>query len=141
MKNGKVIALFSTDSSSRVSHENAQFDLGGMVVDKFHGKNEMRSVLVASLDSYNLAKENGIDLHLGEVGENILVDINPYSLDVGQKVQVGEVVLEVTMPCTLCKSLNKVHKGLSNVLKNDRGIFMKVVKEGIVYTDDIVKFL
>ncbi|MEJ2414682.1 MAG: MOSC domain-containing protein, partial [Sulfurimonas sp.] len=55
------------------------------------------------------------------------VDINPYSLIPGEKLQIGETLFEITQNCTLCKGLSSVNSKLPKVLKNDRGIFAKVI--------------
>jgi MOSC domain-containing protein YiiM len=73
------------------------------------------------------------------LGENILIDYNPYDLPVGTKLEIGEVVLEISQHCTLCKSLTKVDNALPKLLKNDRGIFAKVVKSGNISLKDKIK--
>ncbi|MEA1955369.1 MAG: MOSC domain-containing protein [Campylobacterota bacterium] len=110
------------------------------VGDKFYGKNIDRSVLITSVDSYKIAKENGIDIAFGELGENILMDFSPYSLDVGTKIKIGDALLEISQECTLCKSFAGIHKDLPKILKNDRGIFAKVVNPAEIKLDSEVLF-
>ena len=88
----------------------------------------MRSILLTSLESYKLAQKSDIIMDSGSLGENILIDISPYHLQVGDRVKIGETLLEITQNCTLCKGLSSVHSQLPKLLKNDRGIFTKVVK-------------
>jgi len=140
--NGSVLELFiSYPQSKRGNEEEIELDLLGIVNDKFYDKVAERSILITSEDSYKLAKENGIDAKYGSLGENILVSINPYSLNSGDKISIGEVELEITQNCTICNSLAKVDKNLPAVLKSDRGIFAKALNSGKIRKGDTVKVL
>jgi MOSC domain-containing protein YiiM len=72
----------------------------------------------------------------GALGENILIDYNPYDLAIGSQIQIGEVVLEITQNCTICNHLSFIDKTLPKLLKDDRGIFVKVVKVGVIKKRD-----
>jgi len=136
-KIGTVQKLFiSVKDKGRESKEELHLDENGVVDDKFYAKNSSRAILLTSLDSYKIAQENGIEAEFSSLGENILMDVNPYHLTIGDKVTIGEVILEITHNCTLCKSLAKVDAKLPEILKNDRGIFAKTLKSGIVKIGD-----
>lgn len=137
---GNVLSLFvsTKGEENRTIKNSIKLEELGVVEDKFFGKNIQRSVLLASKMSYDLAKENDIDIEDGQLGENILIDYNLHGLSVGSKVQIGEVVLEITIPCTLCNGLSKVNKKLPKLLKSDRGIFSKTIKEGQIKVGDKV---
>ena len=137
---GKILKLFISESgkSGRVEQSQLSLDVNGILNDKFYGKELERSVLISSVDSYTLVKTHAIEMKHGELGENIIVDFNPYVLPSGVQIQIGEVVLEISQPCTLCKSLAKIDSKLPKLLKHDRGIFAKVVKAGTIYKDSHV---
>ena len=116
-------------------------DKNGIIGDKFYAKNIDRSILISSIESYNMAKEFGIDLEFGKLGENILIDYNPYELETGTRVEIGEVILEISQRCTLCKSLTKIDSKLPKLLKDDRGIFSKVIRGGTIYIDDNISIV
>mgnify|MGYP002640018901 FL=1 len=127
---GKVIELFITlddTNKTRKSVQTVSVDNDGILEDKFHGKNLQRSVLLTATDSYVITQENNIDITTGSLGENILIDINPYHLVMGDIVVMGSVELEITQNCTLCKGLSIVDSKLPKLLKDDRGIFAKVI--------------
>ena len=127
---GRVVELFITlddAKKTRKSVQTVEVDNNGLLEDKFHGKNLQRSVLLTSTDSYKITQENSIDIDTGSLGENILIDVNPYHLVMGDKVHIGNVVLEITQNCTLCKGLSVVNSKLPKLLKDDRGIFAKVI--------------
>lgn len=113
-------------------------DANGVQGDKFYGKNPERSILIASLDSYAIAKERGVEAEHGSLGENILIDINPYGLKQGDKVIIGDLELCITQNCTLCSSLSKVDNSLPKILKDDRGIFARALKSGSIKKGDKV---
>ncbi|MEA3553441.1 MAG: MOSC domain-containing protein [Campylobacterota bacterium] len=120
----------------RISKDELELNSLGVVEDKFYNKNIQRSVLLTSQDSYNLIKINNIDVDYGILGENLLLDFNPYDLDIGTKLQIGEVELEISQACTICSHLSSIDKTLPSLLKKDRGIFSKVIKDGKIEIDD-----
>ena len=141
IKVGSVFTLFYSPLTGRKGMSELLFDIKGIIEDKHYDKNIERSVLIASLDSYKLVERNGIDISHGALGENLLLDYNPYSLESGSKLKIGNVVLEISQHCTLCKSLTKVDTKLPKLLKNDRGIFAKVVEAGNIKTGDDIYLL
>ena len=140
---GQVLKLFTTVKAepSRIRQTEIVLDTQGVVGDKFHGKALERSVLIASSDSYKIAKKNHISIEEGSLGENILIDWNPYHLLPGQQFQIGEVVFEITQNCTLCKGLTSVDSKLPKLLKNDRGIFAKVLHSGKIKIGDTIRLV
>ena len=141
-QNGIVIELFiSIKNKNRENKNEILLDTQGILEDKYYNKEVDRSILITSMDSYILAKENGIDAKYGSLGENILIDLNPYSLNHGDKLHIGEVILEITQNCTICNSLAKVDPNLPKVLKTDRGIFAKTFKSGVIKKGDAITIL
>lgn len=142
IKSGKVMELFiSNKDRGRENKDEIKLEMQGIWDDKFYDKDLNRSILITSIDSYELAKENGIDVPYGSLGENILIDINPYSLCSGDRLSIGEVELEIAQNCTICNSLAKVDENLPKVLKSERGIFAKTFKGGKIRKGDIVNIL
>ena len=144
MKNvGKVLNLFVSvkGSSKRVEKELCHLDEKGIIEDKYHDTNINRSVLVTSEASYALAKKNNIEMPFGSLGENILIDYNPYHLTAGDQLRIGEALLEISQNCTMCDHLSKIDENLPTLLKNDRGIFAKVIKGGVIKKGDEIILL
>ena len=128
---GSVLELFITQNDTNKTRKNVDrviVDEFGIQDDKFYAKNPMRSILISSTRSYDITKQNNIEIQNGSLGENILIDINPYSLVAGDKLKIGDAVLEITQNCTLCQGLSSVSAKLPKLLKSDRGIFAKVAK-------------
>lgn len=140
---GVVNALFlsSNGESSRSMLQKMTLDENGVIGDKFYAKDIARSVLLTSIDSYNLTKQNGIDVDFGLLGENILMDFNPYGLKFGTLIQIGDVLLEISQNCTICNHLSAIDKKLPKLLKDSRGIFAKVIKGGVISVGDKIAVL
>ena len=141
LKVGKVLELFYSTNNGRVGTDKLILDEKGVVEDKYYDKDAQRSVLIASSESYELASTNGIDVPYSALGENILIDYNPYHLTAGARLSIGNLVLEISQNCTLCNSLSKVDKRLPKLLKDDRGIFAKVITSGIINKGDNIYLL
>ena len=135
---GVVINLFVSKNNveSREQRDTLTLEFDGVCEDKFKGKDIVRSVLLVSQKSYELAKQNGIDIADGDLGENVLVDFDPYCLESGTELLVGNAILEISKKSTLCSNLSKIDNKLPKLLKDKRGIFAKVINDGQIKKGD-----
>lgn len=138
---GKILEMFISTANGRVNKKVISLDTKGVLEDKYYDKDIQRSVLIASTDSYKLAAKHGINAPYSALGENLLIDYNPYHLENGTQLKIGDLVLEISQHCTLCKSLAKVESSLPKLLKDDRGIFAKVIKSGTISQGDNIYLL
>jgi MOSC domain-containing protein YiiM len=140
---GKVCKLFISNEVKTHKHSFLELhcDEKGIVSDKFYDNDILRSVLLSSLDTYELCNQNSIDIAHGVLGENILMDYNPKDLEIGTQLRISEVVLEITQACTICNHLSVIHKNLPELLSSDRGIFAKVIKSGTIKVEDSIVLL
>lgn len=138
----KIIKLFIANKETKQMDdvENLQLEIGGVIGDKYFGR-EDREILLTSLFGYELALKNGISFSYGTLGENILTDMNIKELQLGDRIQIGETILEISMLCPVCTHLGSIKKELPKLIKDDRGIFAKVIQGGkITLNDTIEKF-
>ena len=135
-KVGTLSSLFFSPPTGRQASKELHLDGNGIINDKHYDKDRDRSVLLTSLDSYLLVKSHGIETEYGELGENLLMDYNPYRLPVGSRLKIAAVVLEISQPCTLCKSLSNIDSRVPKLLKKDRGVFAKVIEAGTIAEGD-----
>ncbi|MBE0492645.1 MAG: MOSC domain-containing protein [Sulfurospirillum sp.] len=137
---GSVISLFISkkEPNTRELRDTLTFALDGVCEDRFRGKDIERSVLLVSQKSYDLAKENGITLLDGDLGENILVDFDLYVLPHQSILHIGDTILEICKKSTMCSSLSKINNKLPKLLKDKRGIFAKVIKQGSIKQGDAI---
>lgn len=136
MKNiGKVIETFSATKESsglprpKVEKLNLIKDYG-IENDKFAGKKLDQTVMIVGSKSYEIAKENGIELELGSLGENILLDFDPHDFEVGTNLKIGDTIIEITQNCTVCNHLAVFGENLPMLLKNHRGLYCKIIEGG-----------
>lgn len=137
MNLGHVVEVFSANKGykgkQRPVVEQLEMIYGyGIEHDKFAGKNENRSVMIIGQNAYDIAKENGIVLPKGSLGENILLDFNPHLLKIGTVFIIGDVEFEITQSCTICKHLAVFDERLPQLLAKDRGLYCKILNNGNV---------
>lgn len=131
---GKITDLFISKEKydGRINQAELVLDENGVFIDKFYGKDKVRSILISSINAYDIVKEKEISIDYGELGENILVDFDLQLLKVGMQLKINKVILEITQNCTICDHLSKIDKQVPSLLKEDRGIFTKVVTGGLI---------
>ncbi len=139
-KIGQIKQLFisSVEEKKRVSQVSINVDTKGIVADKYYDTNQERSILISPIHAYELMKDKDIEATYGQLGENILVDFNPYDLEEGTQIFIGDTILEITIECTICKLLTKIDNKVPKLLKNDRGVFAKVIQAGTLNINDQV---
>ncbi len=103
---------------------------------KYHGGAD-RAVCLYSEELYAALREQGIDLPNGSVGENFTtrgIDLN--ALNVGERLRVGECLIELTDIRVPCRNLNIWHPQLKDLIKGRSGWVAKVIEEAIVQPGD-----
>ena len=101
-----------------------------------HGRHgSKRQVLL--VDSETLAE---FGLEPGIVRENITtVGLNVADLKLGQRLAIGGVVLEVTIPCEPCHQMDEIRMGLQEALKDRRGVLCRVIEGGRISRGDEIE--
>jgi len=132
---GKVLDTFSATKGSsglpRPQVEKLVLKEGyGIENDKFAGDELHKTVMIIGKKSYDMAKEEGIELQKGSYGENILFDFDPHTLQVGDRLQIANALIEITEKCTLCNHLSIFGARLPKLIKNHRGLYCKIIKGG-----------
>lgn len=137
---GSVQKLYITkkNSSIRIEKDHLQVIQGGIIDDKFIHKNEKREILLSSTKSYQYAKSINMPIQESDLGENILVDFDIKSLQIGNKLKINNTLLEVAMECPICNHLSSIDKKFPKLIKDERGIFLKVIQEGTINKSDTV---
>jgi len=135
---GKLLKFFISlpKNANPIEKTTISVDQKGILDDKYYNTNINRSILITSKESYTLAKKYNISMPFGSLGENLLIDYNPYHLNSGDRLKIGDVVLEITQNCTICEHLSNIDKQLPTLLEKDRGIFAKVIVGGKMKVGD-----
>lgn len=109
--------------------------------DDAHGGNWHRQVSLLAEESIDKMKELGITgLTPGIFAENITTKgIILYTLPIGTKLKIGEVVMEVTQIGKECHSGCQISKITGKCIMPKEGIFAKILEEGYIQAGDEVK--
>lgn len=134
---GEVVEIFSTKAKRSILPRPTVKELKmvtgyGIIGDKFAGKNEDQSVMIVGKNTYTIAKKNNIELQKGSFGENILLNFNPHELELGATLVIEDAQISLTKECTVCDHLAVFDTKLPKIVKNKRGIYCKIDKNGTV---------
>lgn len=147
MKNlGRVLDTFSAKKGQsglpRPKVENLNLIYGfGIENDKFAGTDENKAVMIVGQYAYDLAKDEGIELEFGSLGENILFDFNPHDYNTGDIFQIGQTVIQITEACTICNHLAVFDDDLPIIVQDCRGLYCKILEGGEVSKNSSVKLV
>ena len=76
----------------------------------------------------------------GRVRENITTrGIALGTLELAQRLRVGEVLLQVTQPCTPCHQMDEIRPGLQEEIRGRRGVLCRVIEPGRIRRGDRVE--
>lgn len=110
----------------------ADSGIQGCVHARPGGKRQILLVDKETLDAMELAP--------GVIRENITTQgMNVNGLALGQRLRVGQALLEVSAVCTPCDELEKVRSGLRRELYGRRGMLCKVIEGGAVRPGDLIE--
>lgn len=100
-----------------------------------HARPGQREILIVdgeTLDAMNLAP--------GSIRENITTTgLNVNGLEVGRRLRIGGVYLEVSGVCTPCDQLERLRPGLRRELWGRRGMLCRVIEGGTIRRGDMIE--
>jgi MOSC domain-containing protein YiiM len=136
----RVIALYIAEENQP---GRTQIEAGSIVTDLgFDGDRKARpgskrQVLIMPLE---ILEEFGLEA--GAFKENITTrGLDVMSLTRGQRVRVGQALLEATVPCTPCDFIDSIRPGLQEESRGQRGMLFRVLEGGQVRVGDPVTVL
>ncbi len=108
---------------------------------KYHGGPD-RAICLFSVELYDELRREGVDILPGSVGENFSTrGIDLKSLQPGDRLKVGQCVIELTDIRVPCGSLNKWHPKLLQIIDGRSGWLAEVVTEGDVKPGDAIDLI
>jgi MOSC domain-containing protein YiiM len=116
---------------------------GDVIVDSKHHGGVDQAVYAYSSDDYGWwAEQTGKEYFAGQFGENLTIRGLPSDMHVGDRLLIGEVVLEVTAPRIPCNTfaLRMADPGFGMTFRKAErpGIYFRVLNEGEVSAGDAV---
>lgn len=98
-----------------------------------HAEGGIRQVSLLAYESIEKMKKLGLDVDSGDFAENITTQgIDLLSLPVGQRLKIGEVILEVTQHGKVCHTKCNIYKTVGDCVMPREGIFCKIIKGGVI---------
>ncbi|MBZ5644793.1 MAG: MOSC domain-containing protein [Acidobacteriia bacterium] len=106
--------------------------------DCLHGRSESsRQVLLMDIETLEL-----FGIPPGRTKENITTrGIELSGLPLGQRIRVGEALLEITKACTPCNHMDEIRAGLQEELRGRRGVLCRVIEPGKIRRGERIKMV
>ena len=135
----KVLAICISKHKGTLKNEVSEANFieeFGIEADAHAGKWH-RQVSLLAFEKIDDVRNKGGNVDFGAFGENLVVDgIELHKLPVGQQLQVGEVLLEVTQIGKECHDKCAIYYQVGECIMPKNGIFTRVLKGGKVKVGD-----
>jgi MOSC domain-containing protein YiiM len=80
------------------------------------------------------------DLEVGQVREQITTrGLDVMGLRKGDRLHIGDVILEATVECEPCEQIEAIRSGLQEAMEHQRGMLFRVIEGGMVHVGDRVE--
>lgn len=104
----------------------------GLVGDSHYKQDSDRQLLVIEEETLHQ-----VNVDVGALRENLVTrGIEVQKLPTGTRLQLGDVVIELTKPCAPCSMLETVRPGLMKEIDGRRGTYARVVTGGTLRVGD-----
>ena len=144
-KESKVLAICISEKKGTVKHAVDSIELNDKgIIGDAHSGDWHRQVSLLSIDSVNkLQSKISFELKPGAFAENILIDsgIVLYELNIGDKLEVGGCLLEVTQIGKECHATCEIRKITGDCVMPREGIFTKVITGGKIKAGDEIELI
>ena len=127
----------------KVPVNSAEIKIDHGIVGDAHAGNWHRQISMLAQESVDKMKAKGFDhLKHGDFAENITTEgIEVFTLPVGTKLRVGDCEMEVTQIGKKCHNGCQIKQVTGDCVMPREGIFVKVIKEGIINVNDTIDVL
>jgi MOSC domain-containing protein YiiM len=105
-----------------------------------HAGDWHRQVSLLSIESIATIRALGLEVQPGDFAENITTqDVDLAAVRVGDRLMVGECVLEITQIGKVCHARCSIYARVGDCVMPREGLFARVVRGGMVRAGDAVK--
>lgn len=139
-----VVAVCISERKGTQKHEvpEIQLKIDHGIAGDAHGGNWHRQVSLLAQESVEKMKAVFPDIPVGAFAENILTEgLTLYTLPVGTRLRVGEVLLEVTQIGKECHAHCAIRQQVGDCVMPREGIFTIVLEEGTIRAGDTITVL
>ena len=139
-----VVAVCISERKGTQKHAvpEIQLKIDHGIVGDAHAGNWHRQVSLLAQESVEKMKAVFPDIPVGAFAENILTEgLTLYTLPVGTRLRVGEVLLEVTQIGKECHAHCAIRQQVGDCVMPREGIFTIVLEEGTIRAGDTITVL
>lgn len=136
---GKILAICISEKKGTLKTEvnEAKFIENFGIENDAHAGKWHRQVSLLSFDRIDEFRKKGGNVDFGAFGENLVVEgIEVEKLPIGQKIKVGNVLLEVTQIGKKCHDRCHIYYQVGDCIMPRNGIFTQVLEGGIIKVGD-----
>lgn len=140
----KIVAICTSPKKGTAKYEVKEAllieDFG--IKDDAHAGKWHRQVSLLELKKIEDFNAEGGNVKFGDFGENIVVDgIEVDKLNIGQKLKIGDVILEITQIGKKCHSECEIFHRVGKCIMPIHGVFTRVLKGGTIRVNDIAELI
>ena len=136
----RVVAVSTSahKGEKKVNQPEIELREGHGVVGDAHADGTHRQLSLLGMESINIMRERGADVHPGDFAENITTEgVNLYQLPVGTRFAIGDQIeLELTQIGKECHSGCAIAQQVGSCIMPKQGVFCRILKGGIVRPGD-----
>ena len=139
-----VVAVCISEQKGTQKHEvpEIQLKIDHGIVGDAHAGNWHRQVSLLAQESVEKMKAVFPDIPVGAFAENSLTEgLTLFTLPVGTRLRVGEVLLEVTQIGKECHAHCAIRQQVGDCVMPREGIFTIVLEEGTIRAGDTITVL
>ena len=139
-----VVAVCISEQKGTQKHEvpEIQLKIDHGIVGDAHAGNWHRQVSLLAQESVEKMKAVFPDIPVGAFAENILTEgLTLFTLPVGTRLRVGEVLLKVTQIGKECHAHCAIRQQVGDCVMPREGIFTIVLEEGTIRAGDTITVL
>ena len=123
--------------------DKAELKINHGIIGDAHAGNWHRQISMLAEESIDKMKSKGFNhLKFGDFAENITTyGLEVHTLPIGTRLKLGECEVEVTQIGKKCHGGCKIKETTGDCVMPREGIFVKVIKEGIIQVNDTIEVL
>ena len=140
----KAISISTQKGTKKTNVPQAEVKIDLGIEGDAHASSEWhRQVSLLGTESIKKIQDKGVDVGPGDFAENITTEgVTLYTLPIGTKMTIGQdIELEVSQIGKLCHDRCAIYEQAGDCVMPREGIFVKVIKGGIIKTGDEIKIL
>ena len=138
----KAICISEKKGTQKTEVQEAELITDFGIKGDAHAGKWHRQVSLLGYEKIEAFKEKGAQVENGAFGENIIVEgFDLKNTPVGTKLQVGEVLLELTQIGKECHSHCAIYHAVGDCIMPREGVFTKVLSGGMIHKGDEITMI